>query len=148
MRFFVFIIAILNVIHGQTNNDTCPGEYEGTPPDRVSPIPPLQDYINALQPLNISDVFTDIYKLIEKNDECWPADRLDGKRLYGGLFVRLSWHCSGSFRSTDGLGGCAGGRQRFPPESSWPDNTNLDKARALLHPIKEKYGDKLRYFRI
>ena len=82
---------------------------------------------------------------MEDSQECWPADKFsDGTQSYSGLFIRLAWHCAGTYRITDKVGGCGGGRQRYQPESAWDDNVNLDKARALLWPIKQKYGDALR----
>ena len=107
--------------------------------------PDIYTYNLALSKLNIKDVFQDIYDLLDSSEDCWPADKLGGVQSYGGLFIRLAWHCSGSFRNTDNQGGCAGGRLRFDPEASWDDNTNLDKARSLLYPIKNKYGNALRY---
>ena len=101
--------------------------------------------IIRLATLDIGAVFGDLYELMTDSQDCWSADTLGGIKHYGGLFIRLAWHCAGTFRNTDGNGGCGGGRQRFDPEASWDDNTNLDKARALLAPIKMKYGDALRY---
>ena len=125
----------------------CPFTSVSTMPNGATDlnIPDINTYNTAVAGLNIPDVFKDIYELLTDSQECWPADTLGGTTNYGGLFIRLAWHCSGTFRITDGAGGCGGGRQRFDPEASWDDNTNLDKARALLTPIKMKYGDGLRY---
>eukprot|EP00438_Fugacium_kawagutii_P006004 Skav234097 [mRNA] locus=scaffold4778:66148:76100:- [translate_table: standard] len=117
----------------------CPGLKYTTPPENFAKVPSIPGYDLALKELNLKDVISDLQTLFTDSQECWPAD----VGHYGPLFVRLAWHCSGSYRETDGRGGCAGGRQRFEPERSWADNTNLDKARSLLWPIKEKFGDGL-----
>jgi len=119
--------------------EPCPGLFYGTPNTTFDKAPSPDAFVAALNELNLADVMDDVTKMMTDSQSCWPADFGD----YVGLFTRLAWHAAGTFRNTDGVGGLTGGRQRFDPEASWEDNTNLDKARGLLWPIKEKYGDGL-----
>jgi catalase-peroxidase len=107
--------------------------------DLSNPMGEEFDYAKEFKSLDLNAVIKDLHALMTDSQDWWPADF----GHYGGLFIRMAWHSAGTYRIGDGRGGAGAGQQRFAPLNSWPDNVNLDKARRLLWPIKQKYGRKI-----
>ena len=107
--------------------------------DRGNPLDPGFDYRAAVAELDVEAIKRDIAEVLNTSQDWWPADF----GHYGGLMIRMSWHAAGTYRIYDGRGGAGDGGQRFAPLNSWPDNANLDKARRLMWPVKQKHGQKI-----
>ncbi|PTU67480.1 catalase/peroxidase HPI [Chromobacterium sp. Panama] len=131
------------VVNAQSNRDWWPNQlnlnilHQHAPAS--NPLDPDFDYPTAFQQLDYPTLKNDLKALMTTSQDWWPADW----GHYGGLFIRMAWHDAGTYRTADGRGGGGTGNQRFAPLNSWPDNGNLDKARRLLWPIKQKYGKQI-----
>jgi catalase-peroxidase len=129
--------------HAHTNRDWWPNQVSLQVLHQNStlsnPMGEAFDYAKEFKSLDLNAVIKDLHALMKNSQEWWPADY----GHYGPLFIRMAWHAAGTYRIGDGRGGGGRGQQRFAPLNSWPDNANLDKARRLLWPIKQKYGRKL-----
>ncbi|MEO5312695.1 catalase/peroxidase HPI [Pseudarthrobacter sp. CC12] len=127
----------------RTNQDWWPNQLDlsvlHTHGQASNPLGPSFSYREEFQKLDVEALKQDISQVLTTSQDWWPADF----GHYGGLMIRLSWHAAGTYRVHDGRGGAGDGSQRFAPLNSWPDNANLDKARRLLWPVKQKYGQKL-----
>ena len=128
---------------GTTNSDWWPGRLRvdllGQHSNKTDPLGEKFNYAQAFKTLDYDALKADLRKLMTDSQDWWPADF----GHYGPFFIRMAWHGAGTYRTGDGRGGAGRGQQRFAPLNSWPDNGNLDKARRLLWPVKQKYGQKI-----
>ncbi len=136
-------VDIPTTAEGTSNRDWWPNQLDLSVLHQNSPVSdPMGNafnYANEFEKLDIEVLKKDLFELMTTSQAWWPADY----GHYGPLFIRMSWHSAGTYRTGDGRGGASSGTQRFAPLNSWPDNGNLDKARRLLWPIKQKYGSKI-----
>ncbi|WP_296603439.1 catalase/peroxidase HPI [Nocardioides sp.] len=126
-----------------TNKDWWPNQLDLSPlrtqSSKTNPLGSDYDYSEEFKKLDLAELRRDVVRVLNTSQDWWPADF----GHYGGLMIRLSWHAAGTYRIYDGRGGAGDGSQRFAPLNSWPDNANLDKARRLLWPVKQKHGSKI-----
>jgi len=128
---------------GTSNRDWWPNQLNvkllSQPSPKSNPMGAEFNYAEEFSKLDLAAVKSDLHKLMTESQDWWPADF----GHYGPLLIRMAWHSAGTYRTGDGRGGAGSAQQRFPPLNSWPDNVNLDKARRLLWPVKQKYGRKI-----